>query len=147
MLQRLHVPRARFAAEPDAVLAEAVLNAQGDQITVEGRTVSDADEYLGSITMDGHLLTFCNKGLERLNEMDQALERLGADRERALLSQALALWRQHGCVDFDVADEALSVTLYDLDQRFFAMAGADDSLEARTRRYVREHLDSFIVLE
>jgi hypothetical protein len=149
VLRRFHVTRSRFSADEDAVLTEAVMNTQAatDPLTVDERAVYDSDEYLGSVMMDGHILTFCNKGLERINDMGAALERIGASRERPLFEQALLLWKQHGYAGFDEADDALLSAFDALDQRFFAAASAEDSLETRIKQYVREHLDAFIVLE
>lgn len=143
-MSKLRVARGRFAAEEDAVLSEAVMNAQGatDPMTQDERTVYDADEFLGSVMMDGLLLTFSNKGLERIRDMGVALERIGADTERALLGEALLLWQEHGD-----AGEALKAAVDALDQRFFEAASAGNNVDVRTKRYVREHLDSFIVLE
>jgi uncharacterized protein DUF4375 len=149
VLRRLHVTRSRFAADEDAILTEAVMNTQtaADPLTLDERVVYDADEYLGGVMMDGHILTLCNKGLERINDMGVALERIGASRERALLEQALLLWKEHGYADFDEVGDALLTEFDALDQRFFAAASGDDSLELRIKHYVREHLDAFIVLE
>jgi hypothetical protein len=85
------------------------LNAQtaADPLSGDERVVYDADEYLGSIMMDGHLLTFCNKGPTRIGEMGKALEQVGATQERALLKNALNLWVQHGCASYDEANETL----------------------------------------
>ncbi len=85
MLRRLHVLRARFAADQDAVLAEAVINAERavEPLTPDERVVRDCDEYLGSIMMDGHLLTFSNNGLERINEFSNALEQVAATMDSA----------------------------------------------------------------
>ena len=149
MLRRLHVARSRFAADEDAVLAESVMNAQTavDPLTLDERVVYDADEYLGSIMMDGHILTFSNKGLERIDDFVKALDRVGATRENALLGQALLLWEKHGYVAFDEADDALRSAFDVLDEQFFAAASAEDSLELRTKHYVREHIDAFVILD
>jgi hypothetical protein len=149
MLRRLSVTRSRFAADQDAILAEAVMNTQTatDPLTVDERIVYDADEYLGSIMMDGHILTLSNKGLERINEMDLALQQIGANRERALLGDAVSHWKERGYCDFAEADDALLGAFEVLDERFFEAASTDNSLEFRIKAYVREHLDTFIILE
>ena len=116
-------------------------------MTLDERVVYDADEYLGCIMMDGHLLTFSNKGRERIAGFANALERLGANRERELLGQALILWETHAYVDFGAAGDALQNQFNELDERFFSAASAKDSLEIRTKYYVRDHLDAFVILD
>lgn len=118
-----------------------------DPLTEDERIVYDADEYLGSIMMDGHGLTLANKGLQRIREMERALERLRANGERALLGEALLLWEQRGCTDFDEPDDDMRSAMEALDEQFFEAASAEDSLEIRTKHYVRDHLDTFVVLE
>ena len=148
-MRRLHVDRARFASDQDAVLAEAVINAEHavEPFTPDERLVRDCDEYLGNIMMDGHLLTFSNQGLERINEFSNALERVAAARELALLREALRLWKEHGYADHAVAGDALHTELDALDQQFFDAGGAEDSLDIRTKKYVLDHLDGFIILQ
>lgn len=136
MLRRVHVDRARFAADRDAVLAEAVINSEhaAEPLTPDERVVRDCDEYLGSIMMDGHLLTFSNIGLERINELSNAPEQVAATRELGLLRQALLLWQEHGYPDFAVAEGALHNELHALDEQFFDAGGAEDSLDIRTKK-------------
>ena len=149
MLRRLHVTRSRFAAEEDAVLTESVLNAQTafDPLTLDERVVYDADEYLGCIMMDGHLLTFSNKGRERIADFVNALERVGANRERELLGQALLLWERHAYVDVGAAGDALRNEFNELDEQLFSAASEEDSLENHIKHYVRQHLDAFVILD
>jgi hypothetical protein len=149
VLRRLPVDRARFASDQDAVLAEAVINAEHavEPFTPDERLVRDCDEYLGNIMMDGHLLTFSNQGLERINEFSNALERVAAARELALLREALRLWKEHGHPDYAVAEGTLHTELDALDQQFFDAGGAEDSLDIRTKKYVLDHLDGFIILQ
>jgi len=149
VLHRLHVSQARFAADQDAVLAEAVINSERavEPLTPDERVVRDCDEYLGSIMMDGHLLTFSNNGPERVNEFSNSLDQVAATRELALLREALRLWEEHGYADHAVAEDALHNELDALDQQFFEAGGAEDSLDIRTKKYVFDHLDGFIILE
>jgi hypothetical protein len=149
VLRRLHVARSRFAADEDAVLTESVLNAQSafDPMTLDERVVYDADDYLGCIMMDGHLLTFSNKGPQRIADFVNALERVGANRERELLGQALLLWKTHAYVDAGAAGDALQNQFNELDEQFFAAASAKESLEIHTKHYVREHLGAFVILD
>lgn len=149
MANRLHVTQKRYAAEENAVLSEVVTNLQQatEPLTSDERIVCDCDEYLGNIMMDGHLLTFTNNGIDRVSEYGKALEQITASRELELFRQGMELWKKHEYVDFDGAGDDLKDALDEVDQQFYDVAGREDSLEMRVQRYVRDHLDAFVVLE
>ena len=149
MLKRLVVSRARFDSDSDSVLLEAIFNNQtaAEPLTAQERIVFDADQYLSSVMMDGHLLAFCSNGPKPVAEWAKALQPLGAAEELGFLAEALELWVGAGCPDYDAANEVLSERLDDVDQRFYTAMEAGENLETRTKRYVRENLTSFVDFE
>jgi hypothetical protein len=149
MLERLLVTRNRFESDRDAVLLEAIINNQRatEPMSTEERVVFDADQYLGSVMMDGHLLTFNNYWLEPVASWAKALDALSATKELSLLREALELWSADGCPEYPDAKPALASAVEAIDERFFEAAGEEQSLEVRMKAFVSEHVQSFVTFE
>ena len=139
--------RSDVAARPELrwnAFIEVMLDEYDDLSDLQ-RVAHLALRYDGEVQNGGHLQYFLNSGGERNAETVLALKALGANRQAAILEQALARWNLSPLPEIEAVEDYLDAQrvgeFSDLDSAYYDL---EPQLGSFLETFLEEHEDQFI---